>query len=85
MAAVAVGYVFEDEGPVAGGGVFFAVLNGGFDGEDVHSVDFETGDVLPALVVLGQSGGAVGGGAHAVFVVWRNRSAFALGSANRIA
>lgn len=69
MAAVAVGDVFEDEGTVAGDGVLFAVFDGGFDGEDVHSVDFEAWDVLAAFVVFGQGGGAVGGGAHAVFVV----------------
>ena len=72
--AVAVGDVFEDQGPVAFGGVFLAVLDGGFDGEDVHAVDFEAGDVLAAFVVFGQGGGAVGGGAHAIFVVWEGRS-----------
>lgn len=70
MATVAVGDVFEDEGTVAGNGVAFAVLHGGFDGEDVHAVDLETGDVLAALVVFGQGSGAGGGGTHAVFVVW---------------
>ena len=40
MAAVTVGDVFEDEGPVAFGRVAFAVLDGGFDGEDVHAVYF---------------------------------------------
>lgn len=69
MPAVAVGDVLEDERAVAFGGVLFAVLDGGFDGEDVHAVDFEAGDVLAAFVVFGESGGAVGGGAHAVFVV----------------
>ena len=70
MAAVAVGDVFEDEGPVAFGGVLFAVLDGGFDGEDVHAVDFEAGDVLAAFVIFGERGGSVGSGAHTVFVVW---------------
>lgn len=69
--AVAVRDVFEDQGAMAFGGVFLAVLDGGFDGEDVHAVDFEAGDVLAALVVFGQGGGAVGGGTHAVFVVWK--------------
>ena len=71
MPAVAVRDVFEDQGAVAFGGVFLAILDGGFDGEDVHAVDFEAGDVLAALVVFGQGGGAVGGGTHAVFVVWK--------------
>ena len=70
MPAVAVRDVFEDQGPVAFGREFFAVLDGGFDGEDVHAVDFEPGDVLAAFVVFGEGGGAVGGGTHAVFVVW---------------
>ena len=70
VAAVAVGDVLEDQGPVAFARVLLAVLDGGFDGEDVHTVDFEAGDVLAALVVFGQGGGAVGGGAHAVLVVW---------------
>ena len=69
MAAVAVGDVLKDEGPMAFGGVFFAVLDSGFDGEDIHPVDFEAGDILTAFVVFGKSGGSVGGGTHAVFVV----------------
>ena len=69
MPAVAVGDVFEDQGPVAFGGVSFAVLDGRFDGEDVHAVHFEAWDVLPAFVIFGEGGGAVGGGTHAVFVV----------------
>ena len=69
--AVAVRDVFENQGAVAFGGVIFAVLDGGFDGEDVHAVDFEAGDVLAALVVFGQRGGAVGGSTHAVLVVWK--------------
>jgi hypothetical protein len=51
--AVAVGDVFEDDGPVAGDCVGFGVRDGCFDGEDVHAVYFEAGDVLPALVVVG--------------------------------
>ncbi len=73
MAAIAVGDVFEDEGAMAGGGVGFGVFDGGFDSEDVHAVDFEAGDVLAALIVLGEGGGTVGGGAHAVFVVFRGK------------
>ena len=73
VAAVAVGDVLEDQGAVAFGGVLFAVLDGGLDGEDVHSVDFEAGDVLAAFVVFGERGGAVGGGTHAVFIVCEGR------------
>ena len=53
MSSVTIGYVFEDQGAVTGGCVGFAVGNGGFDGEDVHSVYFETRDILAALVVVG--------------------------------
>ena len=69
MPSVAVGDVLEDERAVTGTRVVFAVLYGGFDREDVHAVDFESGDILAAFVVVCQGGGAVGGGAHAVFVV----------------
>lgn len=69
MSTVAVSDIFEDKRTVAVDRVLFAVLDGSFDGEDVHSVDLETGDVLSTLVVFGQSGGAVGGCAHTVFVV----------------
>lgn len=69
MPAVAVGDVFKDQGTVAGCCVGFAVLDGCFDGEDVHPVYFETRDVLAAFVVVGYGGGAVGCCAHAIFVV----------------
>ena len=71
VSTVAVRDVLEDQGAVAFGGVFLAILDRGFDGEDVHAVDLEAGDVLAALVVFGQGGGAVGSGTHAVFVVWK--------------
>ena len=70
MASVAVGDVFEDEGPVAGDGVAFTVFDGRFDGEDVHSIHFQPGDVLAAFIVFGKSSGAGGCGAHTVFVVY---------------
>jgi len=54
VATVAVGHVFEDEGAVAGDCVGFAVRDGGFDGEDVHAVYLETGNILTALVVVGE-------------------------------
>ena len=69
VASVAVGDVFVDEGALAGGAVLLAVLDGGLDGEDVHAVDLQAGDVLAALVVVGDGRGAVGGSAHAVLVV----------------
>ena len=52
MAAIAVSNVFEDQRAVAGDRVFFAVLDGGFHGENVHAVDFEAGDILAAFVVF---------------------------------
>ena len=70
MPAVAVRDVFEDQGAVAFGGILLAVLDGGFDGEDIHAVDFKAGDVLAAFVIFGEGGGAVGRCAHAVLVVW---------------
>jgi hypothetical protein len=69
VASVSVGDIFVDERTLAGGGVFLAVLDGSLDSEDVHAVDLETGDVLTALVVVGDGGGAVGRSAHAVLVV----------------
>jgi hypothetical protein len=69
VASVAVGDVFVDEGTLAGGAVLLSVLDGGLDGEDVHAVDLQTGDVLAALVVLGDGRRAVGSGTHAVLVV----------------
>ena len=84
MAAVAVGDVFEDERAVAGTGVVAAVLDGGFHGEDVHAVDFEAGDVLAAFVVVCQGGGAVGGCAHAVFVVYGEGMLLVAGTGVRV-
>ena len=69
VASVAVGDVFVVEGALAGGAVLLAVLDGGLDGEDVHAVDLQAGDVLAALVVVGDGRGSVGGSAHAVLVV----------------
>ena len=69
VTSVTVGDILEDKGTLAVNGVVLAVLDSGLDGEDIHAVDLETGDVLATLVVVGQSGGTGGGGTHAVFVV----------------
>lgn len=70
MPAVAVSDIFEDEGSVAGDGVLLAVFDGGFDGEDVHAIDFEAGNVLPAFVVFCHRSRTICGSSHPVFVVW---------------
>jgi hypothetical protein len=69
MSSVAVGNVFVDEGTLASGGPLLSVLDGGLDGEDVHTVDLQTRDVLSTLVVVGESGRAVSSGTHTVLVV----------------
>lgn len=70
VASVSVGDVFEDDRTVAGCGVLAGVLDCCLYGEDVHSVDLETRDVLTTLVVVCEGGRAVGCGTHTVFVVW---------------
>lgn len=69
MAAVAVSDVLEDERALARDGPLAAVLHSGFDGEHVHAVDLETGDVLPPRVVVRRGGRAVRRRTHAVLVV----------------
>jgi hypothetical protein len=69
MATIAIRHVLKHKRALAGERPFLAVLDGGFDGKNVHAVDFEPGDILTTLVVVSQGGGAVGGRAHAVFVV----------------
>jgi hypothetical protein len=69
MATIAIRHVLKHKRSFAGEGPFLAVLDGSFDGKHVHAVDFEPGDILTTLVVVSQGGGAVGGCAHAVFVV----------------
>ena len=70
MPAIAVGDVLEDERTVAVDCVLFAVFDGGFDGEDVHSVDFKARDVLTTFIIFRKSGSPVGCCAHAIFVVY---------------
>ena len=70
VATVPVGDILEDQGTVAGDGVVLGVLDGGLGGQDVHTVDLDTGDVLTTLVVVGQGGGPGGGSTHTVFVVY---------------
>ena len=69
VTTVAVGDVLVDKGTLAGVAPLLTVLDGGLDGEAVHAVDLETRDVLTTLVVLGESGRAVGGSTHTVLVV----------------
>jgi hypothetical protein len=69
VSSVAVGNVFVDKRTLAGSGVFLSVLDGGLNGEDVHAVDLQTGNVLTALVIVGEGGRAVGSGTHTVLVV----------------
>lgn len=69
VTTVAVGDILVNEGTVARDGVVLTVLDGGLGSEDIHTVDLDTGDVLTALVVLGQGGGTSGGGTHTVLVV----------------
>ena len=69
MTTVTVCDVFEDERTLAGCGPFAAEGDGGLDGEDIHTVDLQTRDVLSTLVVVGDGGGAVRGGTHTVLVV----------------
>ena len=52
MAAVTVGDIFEDERTMAVNGVLFTVLDSGFDGEDVHTVNLEAGNVLATFIVV---------------------------------
>lgn len=75
VTTVAVGDVLEDEGALAGVAVLLTVLDGSLDGESVHAVDLETGDVLAALVVLGEGRGAVSSGTHTVLVVCKSLAA----------
>lgn len=82
MTSVTVGDIFEDNRTVAGNCVGFGVGDCGFDCEDVHSVYFETRDVLATLVVIGKSGGAVGCRTHTVFVVYKLALNATLGGIN---
>ena len=69
MTAISVGDVFEDEGAMAGPGVFFAVLNSSFDCKDVHAIDLQPWDVLTTLIVFSEGRSAIGSRAHSIFVV----------------
>ena len=69
VTTVAVGDVLVNKGTLAGVAPLLTVLDGGLDGEAVHAVDLKTRDVLTTLVVLGESGRAVGGSTHTVLVV----------------
>ena len=69
VTSVPVGDELVDEGSLSWGAPFLAELGGGLNGEDVHAIDLQTGNVLATLVVVGDGGGAVGRGTHAVLVV----------------
>lgn len=69
VASVPVGDILEDHGAVAGIGPLLAVLDRGLDGEAVHAVDLETGDVLATLVVIREGGRPVCRRTHTVLVV----------------
>ena len=70
MSAISVCHELVNERSLACCSPFFAVFDGCHDREDVHAVDFETGDVLAALVVFGQCGRTICCCAHSVFVVY---------------
>ena len=56
MSSVTVGDVFVDKRALASGSILLSVLDSGLDGEDIHTVNLQTGDVLSTLVVVGESG-----------------------------
>jgi hypothetical protein len=69
VAAIAICYVLVDERPFAGYSPLLAVLDGGLDGEDIHTIDLQPWDVLSALVVVRERRRTVRRCAHAIFVV----------------
>ena len=69
VTSVPVGDELVDERALASGAPFLTKLRGGLDSENVHAIDLQTGNVLAALVIVGEGGRAVGGGTHAVLVV----------------
>jgi len=56
VSSVTVGDVFVDKRALASGSILLSVLDSGLDGEDIHTVNLQTGDVLSTLVVVGESG-----------------------------
>lgn len=74
VTSVSVGDKLKDKRTLASCGPLAAELGRGLDGEDVHAVDLETGNVLATLVVLGDGRRAVGSSTHTVLVVWRVQS-----------
>ena len=69
MTSVSVGDELVDERSLSGSAPFLAELGGSLDGEDVHTVDLETRDVLTTLVVVGDGGRTVSSRSHTVLVV----------------
>ncbi|KAI6757302.1 hypothetical protein HG531_003127 [Fusarium graminearum] len=69
VTTVSVCDVLKDERTLVGSGVLLTVLDGSLDGEDIHTVDLETRDVLTTLVVVGQGRRTSSSSTHAIFVV----------------
>jgi hypothetical protein len=69
VTSVSVGDEFVDQGTVALSSPLLAECDGLLAGEDIHTVDLKTGNVLATLVVLGDGRRAVGGSTHTVLVV----------------
>lgn len=69
MTTVSVGDKLKDKRTLAGVGPGLTKGSGLLDGEDIHTVDLKTGDVLTTLVVLGDGRRTVSSGTHTVLVV----------------
>lgn len=69
VASVSVGDVFVNERSLASRAILLSVLDCSFDGEDVHAVDLQTGNVLATLVIFRDGGGTVRSSTHTVLVV----------------
>ncbi|KAH3687932.1 hypothetical protein WICPIJ_001088 [Wickerhamomyces pijperi] len=70
VTTVSVGFVLQDQWTVTGDGPVLSELGGLVTGQDVHTVDLQTWDVLTSLVVVSQGGGSGGRGTHTVLVVF---------------
>ncbi len=78
VAAVAVGFYFEEERAIADTAIFDGVAGHVVHGEAVHAVDFLAGDtvgVAGAEFEVGDGGGAVEVGSHAVAVIFDHEDA----------
>jgi hypothetical protein len=75
VTSVSVGDELQNDGSLSGGDVLLGEGGSLLDGEDIHSVDLKTGNVLSTLVVLSQGGGTAGSGTHSVLVVLTSENA----------